>query len=101
AHPLEALATELTRDSESVTATATLMDDLIQDPRSLALFLARQTPELHTLLVLDQFEELFTLCRDEFEREAFIDNLLAALTLPPLPLGDARRGEDSLTLVIT
>jgi WD40 repeat protein/class 3 adenylate cyclase len=79
AHPLQALATELTRDSESVTATATLMDDLMQDPRSLALFLNRQNPKQHTLLALDQFEELFTLCRDEFEREAFIDNLLMTL----------------------
>ncbi len=78
-HPLEALATELTRGSESVTAAATLIDDLLQDPRSLTLFLARQAPEQHTLLVLDQFEELFTLCRDEFEREAFIDNLLTTL----------------------
>jgi WD40 repeat protein/DNA-binding SARP family transcriptional activator len=79
AHPLEGLATELTRDSESVTATATLMDDLMQDPRSLGLFLGRQKPQRHTLLVLDQFEELFTLCRDEFEREAFIDNLLTTI----------------------
>src|SRR5688572_23540940 len=61
-HPLQALATELTRDTESVTATATLMDDLMQDPRSLALFLARQNSKGHTLLVIDQFEELFTLC---------------------------------------
>jgi WD40 repeat protein/class 3 adenylate cyclase len=79
AHPLQALATELTREAESVTATATLMDDLMQDPRSLALFLNRQNPKGHTLLALDQFEELFTLCRDEFEREAFIDNLLTTL----------------------
>jgi FOG: WD40 repeat len=89
-HPLEALATELTRDSESVTATATLMDDLMQDPRSLGLFLARQQPQRHTLLVLDQFEELFTLCRDEFEREEFIDNLLTALSK-----------ESRLTIIIT
>ena len=27
---------------------------------------------------MDQFEELFTLCRDPFEREAFVDNLLDA-----------------------
>jgi len=80
AHPLEALATELTRESESVTATATMMDDLMQDPRSLGLFLARQKNRRHTLLVLDQFEELFTLCRDDFEREAFIDNLLTAIS---------------------
>src|SRR5918994_3656119 len=30
------------------------------------------------LLVVDQFEEVFTLCRDEDERRAFIDALLAA-----------------------
>jgi WD40 repeat protein/class 3 adenylate cyclase/energy-coupling factor transporter ATP-binding protein EcfA2 len=30
------------------------------------------------LLVVDQFEEVFTLCRDEAERRAFIDVLLAA-----------------------
>jgi len=78
AHPLEALAAQLTQDSESVIATSTLMDDLTSEPRSLALFLSRKHPEEHTLLVVDQFEELFTLCRDEFEREAFIDNLLNA-----------------------
>jgi WD40 repeat protein/DNA-binding SARP family transcriptional activator len=80
AHPLEALSTELTRESESVTATATLLDDLMREPRSLSLFLTRKYPKAHTLLVIDQFEELFTLCRDEFEREAFIDNLLSAVT---------------------
>ncbi len=91
AHPLEALATELTRDSESVTATGTLLDDLTGDPRSLSLFLSRKYPKGHTLLVIDQFEELFTLCHDEFEREAFIDNLLNAIAL-----------EDSrITLIMT
>jgi WD40 repeat protein/class 3 adenylate cyclase len=79
AHPLEALATALTGNSESVTATATLLDDLMREPRSLSLFLTRKYPKGHTLLVIDQFEELFTLCRDEFEREAFIDNLLSAI----------------------
>ena len=103
AHPLEALAIELTQASESVTAAATLMDDLSKDPRSLHFFLSRQNASLvrHTLLVIDQFEELFTLCRDEFEREAFIDNLLAALTPTPLPLGEERKGEGNLTLIIT
>jgi WD40 repeat protein len=91
AHPLEALATELTRDSESVTATATLIDDLMQDPRSLSLFLTRQNHKPHRLLVIDQFEELFTLCRDEFEREAFIDNLLTTLN----------QDKDTFTLVLT
>jgi GTP-binding protein LepA len=39
--------------------------------------------------------------RDEFEREAFIDNLLAALTPVPLPLGEECKGEGNLTLIIT
>ena len=96
AHPLEALATELTRTLESVTATATLMDDLMKDPRSLSLFLARSKHQSHTLLVLDQFEELFTLCRDEFEREAFIDNLLMAIHSSN---GDP--GHEKLTVILT
>jgi WD40 repeat protein/class 3 adenylate cyclase len=91
AHPLEALATELTHDSDSVAATARLIDDLAQEPRSLALFLARVHSKRHTVLVVDQFEELFTLCRDEFEREAFIDNLLN-LVAP---------GQNNTTLIIT
>jgi len=103
AHPLEALAIELTRESESVTAAATLVDDLSKDPRSLHFFLSRQNASSphHTLLVVDQFEELFTLCRDEFEREAFIDNLLAALIPVPPPLGETRKGEGNITLIIT
>ena len=38
AHPLEVLATRLTREVESVTAAATLMDDMRNDPRSLRLY---------------------------------------------------------------
>ncbi len=34
------------------------------------------------VLVVDQFEELFTLCADEAEREAFLANLLSAAALP-------------------
>ena len=103
AHPLEALASALTRDSESVTATATLLDDLAREPRSLALFSKRLLSMQHAprlLLVIDQFEELFTLCHDEFEREAFIDNLLTALApLPSLGEGPGVRAE--VTLVLT
>jgi WD40 repeat protein/DNA-binding SARP family transcriptional activator len=77
AHPLEALVTTLTR---SVTEPASsMLDYLTQDPRALRLHL-HQALETRTraLLVVDQFEELFTLCHDPFEREAFVDNLLAA-----------------------
>lgn len=119
AHPLEALAVTLTRDSESVTPTATLLDDLAHDPRALQLWLRRQdanrrspianrdsaltirdTPyEIrHTLLVVDQFEELFTLCREDFEREQFIDNLLDALRVDA---GNGASRSRMLTLVLT
>jgi len=82
AHPLKELATSLTRDSESVTATATLMDDLAGDARSLDLAAARLLKRPGSgnrlLLVVDQFEELFTARQDEAERKAFVDNLLHA-----------------------
>jgi len=82
AHPLESLAISLTRGTESMTATATLMDDMKDDARSLHLavchILGTDKPGQRLLVVVDQFEELFTLCRDETERKAFIDNLLTA-----------------------
>ncbi len=54
AHPLESPAATLTQESNSVTATATLMDDLAREERR------------------------FALCRAEEERAAFIRNLLTA-----------------------
>jgi class 3 adenylate cyclase len=84
-HPLEALALSLTRQGGSAAATASLMDDLRKDPRSLHLYLKSHNPsplpkgDGRVLLVIDQFEELFTLCRDEAERQAFIDGLIYAV----------------------
>lgn len=81
AHPLEGLATTLTQDVGSVVATATLMDDLAQDRRSLSLYMKRELKTAaasYLLLVVDQFEELFTLCRSEEQRACFIDTLLTA-----------------------
>jgi WD40 repeat protein/transcriptional regulator with XRE-family HTH domain len=80
-HPLESLAGTLTSESSSVIATATLMDDLARDERSLQIFAKRILGALNgsrLLLVVDQFEELFALCRSEEERVAFIGNLLTA-----------------------
>jgi WD40 repeat protein len=91
--PLEALASTLNRETTSVISTATLMDDVARDRRALHLAVSRlsdrekklsprsQTPE-GLLLVIDQFEELFTLCRNETERDAFIDNLITAASEP-------------------
>jgi formylglycine-generating enzyme required for sulfatase activity/energy-coupling factor transporter ATP-binding protein EcfA2 len=81
AHPLESLAASLTREAESVTATATLIDDLRRDARSLHLYALRrlaQSGSPRLLVVVDQFEEVFTACKDPGERQVFVDNLIFA-----------------------
>lgn len=80
-HPLESLAASLTRETNSVIPTTTLMDDLGRDFRSLQIFAKRKLgleTNARLLLVIDQFEELFALCRSEDERAAFVGNLLTA-----------------------
>jgi len=81
ANPLESLATTLAHENNSVMAITTLMDDFARDERSLQIFAKRKlgsTNGSRLLLVIDQFEEVFALCRSEAERTAFIDNLLTA-----------------------
>lgn len=56
--PLKVLAASLTRESESVSAAATLLEDLRQSSESLDLFLYRQMSgqgEGCLLLAVDQF----------------------------------------------
>ena len=80
-HPLESLATALARENNSLVAIAALMDDLSADPRTLSLYVDQEMKKnsgSYFLLVIDQFEELFSLCRSEEERSAFISNLLTA-----------------------
>ena len=82
AHPLESLALALTHENGSINAAARLMDELQQDPRSLKLFIKQEQQECggeFYLLVIDQFEEVFALCRSEIERAAFINNLMTAV----------------------
>ena len=95
AHPLDALAASLTQDSESVTAVIDMQSALSQNKRALTLaaqqLLAKQnSPRL--LLVIDQFEEIFTLCRQPEERQAFIDNLVT---------GADPEDEQPVTILIT
>ncbi len=82
ARPLEKLANTLTRDNSSYQLTDEIRVDLQTNPQTLrqvANKLASQQAAGHLLLVIDQFEELFTLCKDEQLRQAFIDNLLTAV----------------------
>jgi tetratricopeptide (TPR) repeat protein len=81
AHPLDALAASLTPESDSLAAMTGLRQDLSQDSQTLinaTQYLLAQTGRKHLLLVIDQFEEIFTQCRQEEERRAFIENLLQA-----------------------
>ncbi len=65
-------------------APGALLDDFAAHPRNLGLA-ARQLAELDdtdVVLVVDQFEEVFTLCQDEQERARFLDALVTATTEP-------------------
>lgn len=82
ARPLEKLASTLTRDETLLNAADEMSVALGADPRTLLRAANRLTARANAnrlLLLVDQFEELFTLCRDEVERIAFLDNILTAV----------------------
>ncbi len=85
ARPLTALAANLLRlyPQESMNRT---LDQLNEDERtlhlSISLGLSERPATARTVLVIDQFEEIFTLCRDEQERKQFLANLLYAAFIP-------------------
>lgn len=85
ADPLESLAVALVKagviESSSM-AVRQLHEELCKDERTLhrtaRLALHEAPPSRRLLLLLDQFEEVFTLCPDEALRHALIANLLYA-----------------------
>ncbi|MGD2178019.1 MAG: WD40 repeat domain-containing protein, partial [Anaerolineae bacterium] len=78
AHPLNELAVRLSVPCND--RPAALLRDLETDHRAAALAIRRaladEPGEVKLLLVVDQFEEVLALCRDESERGQFIDALL-------------------------
>lgn len=83
-HPLEECAIHLAPlISESPTS---LRDELCADPRALHVrvrqLAANNGGSADVVLVVDQFEELFTLCGDEQERAGFLTALVTAVTDP-------------------
>jgi DNA-binding SARP family transcriptional activator len=86
ANPLASLANGLHHEAAVESASVDLANDLKRDPRTLQKYLhewldkeiQEKNSAYRTLIVIDQFEELFTLCEHEIERGAFIDNLLNA-----------------------
>jgi WD40 repeat protein/DNA-binding XRE family transcriptional regulator len=84
-HPLDALAATFQRDSRHGLSIRKFVDDLARHPDALQITLGRVADSAgvdHTLLIVDQFEELFTLCRSEAEQTAFVENLLHAALTP-------------------
>ncbi len=89
-HPLQALAAAVHTEDVPRGGAANLASKCARSPEALAAYPGRpddaprsdQTPARPCLLVVDQFEEVFTLCRDEDERRAFIDNLVTAALAP-------------------
>ncbi|MGH8887506.1 MAG: hypothetical protein ACRDYX_20525, partial [Egibacteraceae bacterium] len=78
AHPLEELAARL--GAECGVAAGSFLDDWRADPGRVRLAvrqaLAKAPEDARLLLLVDQFEELFTLCADEAERRGFIHGLV-------------------------
>ncbi|MBE8516423.1 hypothetical protein ILP97_02645 [Amycolatopsis sp. H6(2020)] len=64
----------------------TLREEFSEDPRHLHLRIRQAVSgtaaETDVVLIVDQFEELFTLCRDESQRGRFIEALVTAATDP-------------------
>ncbi|MDG4810540.1 hypothetical protein O7634_27615 [Micromonospora sp. WMMD1120] len=79
-HPIEELALHLgnCQDEPSDAVCRQLADDPMNIRRTIERILDLRPSVATMLIVVDQFEELFTLCRDEEERSAFIAVLLAA-----------------------
>ncbi len=88
AHPLVALAARLGHLAPDERMDATL-DALCRDERTLSLVvvraLANRPPSTRVVWVVDQGEEVFSLCRDEQERHQFLANLLYASATPDSP----------------
>ncbi|GAU64988.1 hypothetical protein SSP35_01_03250 [Streptomyces sp. NBRC 110611] len=91
AHPLTALADAVSRVI-GTRADAVALSGLAQEPQQLELalhtWLSGRPEEERVLLVIDQFEEAFTLCADEAERAVFHSALaeLAGAQSPRLRL---------------
>jgi WD40 repeat protein/class 3 adenylate cyclase len=90
ARPLEELAVRVA--SERGLSPGAVLEDLRRDPHNLCLavrqVLLDQPPDARVVLIVDQAEEVFTLCRDEEERTRFVETLAHAA------------GEDAQTVVV-
>ena len=82
-HPFEELEAALLR--VAVRPLPGVLEQLAEDRRGLVRAAKRVLPadqDVELFLVIDQFEELFTLVTDESVRTHFIDNILSSVTDP-------------------
>ncbi|MFF0010100.1 AAA family ATPase [Streptomyces sp. NPDC005374] len=84
-HPLTELATHLAPGTGR--PVREIVEELRSDPTGCARFVAEPL-----VLVVDQFEETFTTCRDEAERQAFIEALGALTGAGPLAPAEGTAG---------
>jgi WD40 repeat protein len=85
AHPLEALAACLSREARHPIPIRKLVDELASNADCLHKTVQKITQRDNlslALLIVDQFEELFTLCRSDDEQAGFIENLVNAAFQP-------------------
>ena len=84
-NPLASLSALLLHLNSTKGMTATV-DALSKDPRTLhlasTLLLSEHPSATRMVLVIDQFEEIFTLCSSEVERTQFIENVVYAGSQP-------------------
>jgi WD40 repeat protein/class 3 adenylate cyclase len=80
AHPLEELAVRLA--TERGLSPGSVLEDFRRDPHNLCLIIRQllldASPEAKVVLIVDQAEEVFTLCHDEEERRLFVELLAHA-----------------------
>jgi len=83
--PLTALAAHLAHVCPAEQILQRTLDHLIEDQRTLYLAVAVSLVNKKSgriVLLIDQFEEVFTLCKDERERAQFLANLVYASSVP-------------------
>ena len=82
-NPLESLAIAILRpESPTVADVTQFMQSMRIDQNALRLRERLRAQNDRLVLVVDQFEEIFTLCQDDDTRQAFVRTLLALVTHP-------------------
>jgi formylglycine-generating enzyme required for sulfatase activity len=76
--PLLSLATALSSSVEEAMRMRDLYAEKAEGLHTHGRFLLQKSGSKKLLLFVDQFEELFTQCKDKTERQAFVDNLITA-----------------------